>query len=70
MSLARTAEGLLFSIGVLLIMLIALYGVASLIIRFSPQPVSGWLSKLVSYSTPAGWSMSASGSSAAGLTNS
>jgi hypothetical protein len=51
----KTAEGLLFSLGVLLIMLIALYGVSHLIIKFSPAPVSGWFSKIVNYSSPAGW---------------
>lgn len=51
----KTAEGILFSLGVLLIMLIALYGTAHLIIRFSPAPISTWFSKIVSYSSPAGW---------------
>lgn len=51
----KTAEGILYSLGILLIMLIALYGASHLIIRFSPAPISGWFTKIVNYSSPAGW---------------
>jgi len=60
--MVKTAEGFLFSLGVILIMLIALYGVSSLIVRFSPQPISGFVSGLVSKSTPAGWGIGMSNS--------
>lgn len=52
----KTVEGILYTLGVFLVMLIALYGVSHLIITYSPSPISGWFSKAVSYSTPAGWS--------------
>lgn len=53
--LLKTGEGFLFSLGILLVMLIALYGVAHLIIRFSPQPLSGIINNIVLRSTPGGW---------------
>lgn len=58
----KTAEGFLFSLGVFLVMLIALYGVSSLLVRFSPQPISGFFSTLVSKSTPGGWGIGMSNS--------
>lgn len=55
MNIAKTAEGFLFSLGVLLFMLIALYGLSHLIIRYSPQPLSGVVQNIVDRSTPSGW---------------
>jgi len=55
MSIVKTAEGFLFSLGILLLMLVALYGVSHLIIRFSPQPISDVINNIVSKSTPGGW---------------
>jgi Na+-transporting methylmalonyl-CoA/oxaloacetate decarboxylase gamma subunit len=54
----KTVEGILFSLGVLAIMLIALYGTAHLIVRFSPSPVNAWFTKALSYTSPAGWTTS------------
>jgi hypothetical protein len=53
--IVKTAEGLLVSMGALLVMLILLYGVASLFIKFSPQPLSGWINGAIQKSTPSGW---------------
>jgi hypothetical protein len=61
-AITKAVEGFLFSLGVLLIMLIALYGLSSLIIKFAPQPVSGWFSTLVQKSAPSGWAVGASNS--------
>jgi len=54
----KTVEGFLVSLGVLLVMLIALYGLSHLIIQFAPQPISGWAGSVVQRSTPSGWSNS------------
>jgi len=46
-------------LGLLLVSLVMLYGLSSLVIKFSPAPVSGWASALIKRSTPAGWAISA-----------
>ncbi len=54
-SLLKTGEGVLFYLGVLLVSLIALYGLAHIVIRYSPQPLSDIINGIVSRSTPGGW---------------
>lgn len=46
-------------LGLLLVSLVMLYGLASLIIKFSPVPVSSWARAIVKRSTPSGWAISA-----------
>lgn len=54
----KTIEGFLVSLGVLLVMLIALYGVSHLVIQFAPSPLNQWAGNIVQRSTPSGWSNS------------
>jgi len=54
----KVAEGFLMSLGVLAVMLVALYGISHLIIQFAPSPVSGWVQTAVQKTTASGWSNS------------
>jgi hypothetical protein len=54
-NIVKSAEGILFSLAMLLVALLLLYGVSHFIIRFSPTPVSGWFSGIISRTTPSGW---------------
>lgn len=55
MNIVKSAESVLLYLGVLLVSLVLLYGLASLITKFAPSPVNGWFSGLVAKSTPSGW---------------
>ena len=57
-----TGESLLLYLGILLVSLVMLYGLASLITKFAPSPVNGWFSAIIGRSTPAGWGVSTSNS--------
>lgn len=54
----KSLERLGVYLGVLLVSLIMLYGISSLIIKFSPTPVSSWARAIVKRSTPSGWAIS------------
>lgn len=62
MSIVKTGESLLLYLGILLVSLVMLYGLASLITKFAPSPVNGWFSSIIGRSTPGGWGISTSNS--------
>lgn len=55
----RSLEKFGVYLGLLLVSLVMLYGLSSLIIKFSPAPVSTWARALIKRSTPSGWAISA-----------
>lgn len=55
-SLLRTAQGILVSLGGLAVALFLLYGVANVLIQYSPAPVSGAFSTFFRRTDIAGWS--------------